>query len=80
MWSERGGGMSDRRYDAMQHAVHLARSGLCNNWWSVAARLRVRRYQEADVEWTPGQREWLDRLCKEARRTAAEPDTSQPYA
>ena len=65
--------MNDRRYDAMQHAVALALSGRCSNWWSVAARLRVKRYREADVNWTEGQRMWLDQLCKEARLAAAVP-------
>ena len=68
--------MSDRRYDAMRHAVDLALSGRCNNWWSVAARLRARRYQESDVQWTDSQREWLDRLCREARLAALDPDAS----
>jgi hypothetical protein len=72
--------MSDRRYDAMRHAVELARSGRCSNWWSVAARLRAKRYHESDVEWTPGQREWLDFLCTEARRTALEGDPWRPCA
>jgi hypothetical protein len=72
--------MSDRRYAAMKQAVDLARSGLCNNWWSIAARLRARHYHEADVEWTQGQRQWLDQLCQEARRAALEPDTSRPCA
>jgi hypothetical protein len=74
--------MSDRRYDAMRHAVHLARSGLCSNWWAVSARLRARRYRESDVEWTRGQREWLDLLCKEARLglPAMDAETSRPCA
>jgi hypothetical protein len=59
--------MSDRREAAMRHAVDLARTGRFSNWWSVAARLRAKRYQEADVDWTRGQQEWLDRLCAEAR-------------
>jgi hypothetical protein len=76
----RSGDMSDRRYNAMMHAVDLARSGLCNNWWSVKARLRARRYREADVEWTRGQQKWLDQLCMEARLAALNPDTSRPCA
>ena len=72
--------MSDRRDDAMRHAVELARSGLCSNWWSVKARLRARRYRECDVEWTRGQRAWLDLLCAEARRTAMEGDPWRPCA
>ncbi len=72
--------MSNRRYDAMRHAVELARSGRCSNWWSVAARLRAKRYQESDVDWTRGQREWLDLLCAEARRAALECDPWRPYA
>jgi hypothetical protein len=59
--------MSDRRHDAMRHAVALALSGRCNNWWAVSARLRARRYREADVEWSESQRMWLDQLCNEAR-------------
>jgi hypothetical protein len=59
--------MRDRRYEAMMHAVDLARTGRFSNWWSVAARLRAKRYREADVDWTRWQREWLDRLCAEAR-------------
>lgn len=72
--------MSDRRYDAMRHAVQLALTGRYSNWWSVAARLRARRYQEADVDWTRGQREWLDLLCTEARRALLDRDTSRPCA
>jgi hypothetical protein len=72
--------MSDRRYDAMRHAVDLARSGLCSNWWSVAARLRAKRYHESDVEWTRGQREWLDLLCAEARRAAVNGGPWRPCA
>jgi hypothetical protein len=59
--------MSDRRYDAMRHAVALALSGRFHNWWAVAARLRAKRYHETDVDWTQGQRVWLDQLCNEAR-------------
>jgi hypothetical protein len=59
--------MSDRRHDAMRHAVALALSGRCNNWWAVSARLRARRYLETDVEWSESQRKWLDQLCREAR-------------
>jgi hypothetical protein len=76
--------MSDRRYDAMKHAVHLAMSGRYSNWWSVSARLRAIRYQEADVEWTRGQREWLNLLCAEARRALVDSgrysDSSRPCA
>ena len=61
--------MYHRRTDAMRHAVDLARTGLFANWSSVAARLRASKYREADVDWTPGQRQWLDRLCAEARCT-----------
>lgn len=68
--------MGDRRYDAMRHAVDLALSGRCSNWWCVAARLRARRYRESDVQWTDSQREWLDRLCREARLAELDPDTS----
>jgi hypothetical protein len=59
--------MSDRRYDAMRHAVALALSGKFHNWWAVSARLRANRYREADVDWTPAQQAWLDQLCSEAR-------------
>jgi hypothetical protein len=59
--------MKHRRTDAMRHAVDLARTGVFSDWSSVAARLRALRYRKADVEWTPGQRQWLDRLCAEAR-------------
>jgi hypothetical protein len=62
------GGMGDRRYDAMRHAVALALSGRYNNWWSVMARLRARQYHEADVVWSESQRMWLDQLCGEAKR------------
>jgi hypothetical protein len=58
--------MNHRRTDAMRHAVDLARTGLFANWSSVAARLRALRYHDTDVDWTPGQRQWLDRLCAEA--------------
>jgi hypothetical protein len=58
----------------MRHAVDLARTGRFNGWSSVAARLRAEKYRETDVDWTPVQRRWLDRLCIEARcaRLAAE--------
>jgi hypothetical protein len=75
--------MSDRRYDAMRHAVDLALSGRCSNWWSIAARLRAKSYREADVDWTGAQRKWLDQLCMEARLAALatlDPDTSRPCA
>jgi len=66
--------MTHRRYDAMRYAVSLARSGRFNNWSSVAARLQAGEYREADVDWSPVQQRWLDRLCIEARcaRLAAE--------
>ena len=72
--------MSDRRYDAMKHAVVLAQTGRFRNWWSVAARLRAKRYREADVEWTRGQRNWLDRLCEEARLGEDSSDPWRPHA
>jgi hypothetical protein len=59
--------MSDQRYNAMRQAVALALSGRYSNWWAVTARLRARRYREADVDWSEGQRMWLDQLCNEAR-------------
>jgi hypothetical protein len=59
--------MNNRRYNAMRHAVGLARSGRFTNWSSVAARLLAERYREADLEWSPVQQRWLDRLCIEAR-------------
>jgi hypothetical protein len=62
--------MSDQRYDAMRHAVDLALTGQFRNWWTIAARLRLKCYREADLDWTPGQRQWLDRLCLEARAPA----------
>jgi hypothetical protein len=67
--------MTHRRYNAMRHAVNLARSGRFNDWSSVAARLRAEKYMEVDVDWSPVQQLWLDRLCIEARiaRPAAEP-------
>jgi hypothetical protein len=59
--------MNDRRYVAMQQAVGLALSGRCRNWWTVQARMRVSGCQAADLEWTSVQRDWLDRLCAQAR-------------
>lgn len=59
--------MSDQRSDAMRQAVALALSGRYSNWWAVTARLLARRYREADVAWSEGQRMWLDQLCNEAR-------------
>jgi hypothetical protein len=70
--------MSDRRDDAMKHAVQLALSGRYSNWWSVSARMRAMRYQESDVDWTQGQRKWLDLLCSEARRAVQDQDASRP--
>jgi hypothetical protein len=70
--------MNHRRYDAMRHAVHLARSGLFTDWSSVAARLRVLKYRGGEVDWTPGQRQWLDRLCAEARCTRQTADSAYP--
>jgi hypothetical protein len=70
--------MSDRRDDAMRHAVALALSGQYNNWWAVAARLRVRRFREADVDWSEGQRMWLDQLCTEARQVTDDRDSAPP--
>ncbi len=66
--------MNYRSYDAMRHAVSLARSGRFIDWSSVAARLRAGKYREADVDWSRVQQLWLDRLCIEARcaRPAAE--------
>jgi hypothetical protein len=59
--------MDDERYDAMRHAVDLARTGKFNNWWTIAARLRLKRCRHEDLEWTPTQRAWLDQLCADAR-------------
>ena len=70
--------MSDRRDDAMKHAVQLALSGRYSNWWSVSARMRATSYQESDVDWTQSQRRWLDLLCAEARRAVRDADTSRP--
>ena len=67
--------MNHRRYDAMRHAVSLARSGRFNNWSSVAAWLRTGEYREADVDWSPVQQRWLDRLCIEARCARLATDT-----
>lgn len=72
--------MSDRRDDAMRHAVDLARMGKFNNWWSIAAWLRARRYREADLAFTSWQRAWLDSLCKEARCPGPAADASRPFA
>jgi hypothetical protein len=69
--------MSDRRYNAMRQAVALALSGHFNNWWTVAARLRAKGVREADVDWSQGQRVWLDQLCNEARQLSQ--DTAPPY-
>jgi hypothetical protein len=44
--------MDDERYDAMRHAVDLARTGKFNNWWTIAARLRLSA-AATDLEWTP---------------------------
>jgi hypothetical protein len=72
--------MSDRRDDAMRHAVDLACTGKFNNWWTVAAWMRARRYSEADVQFTRWQRVWLDSLCREARVAASHSGTSRPFA
>jgi hypothetical protein len=64
----------------MKHAVYLALSGRCSNWWSVAARLRAKRYRESDVTWTESQRQWLNQLCTEARLAVLDRDTSRPCA
>jgi hypothetical protein len=66
---------SDGRYGAMRDAVHLARTGAFSNWWTIAARLRIKRYPESDLAWTETQRQWLDGLCTEARRLG---NTGQP--
>jgi hypothetical protein len=70
--------MSDQRYDAMRQAVALALSGRHSNWWAVTARLRARRYREADVEWSEGQRMWLDQLCNEARLVTQSQEAPPP--
>ncbi len=59
--------MVDQRYSAMIMAVDLARSGQCNNWWTVAAKLRARHVGEEALNWTEAQRKWLDSLCAEAK-------------
>jgi len=59
--------MRDERYDAMMRAVDLARTGQFSNWWTIAARLRMKRFQQEALNWTQSQREWLDLLCAEAR-------------
>jgi len=63
--------MTDPCFAAMQHAVDLARTGRCSNWWTIQARLRIRGYKLADLAWTDAQRSWLDRLCCEAQAAAA---------
>jgi hypothetical protein len=70
--------MNDRRYDAMRHAVALALSGRFHNWWAVSARLRASRYRETDVDWTTGQRGWIDQLCNEARLVFQTQDWATP--
>jgi hypothetical protein len=70
--------MNDRCYEAMRHAVALALSGQYNNWWAVSARLRARRYRDADVEWSVGQRMWLDQLCAEARLVIESQEVAPP--
>jgi hypothetical protein len=72
--------MSELRDNAMRHAVDLARTGKFNNWWTIAAWMQARRYREADVQFTRWQREWLDKLCKEARFARVPSDSSQPSA
>jgi len=72
--------MSDRRDDAMRYAVDLACTGQFSNWWCVAARLRAKRYREADVNWTRSQRDWLDSLCAEARTAGLPCDPLPPCA
>jgi hypothetical protein len=64
--------MDDRRYAAMMRAVDLARSGQYSNWWTVQVRLRGYGYRPTDLDWTERQREWLDGLCIEARKTKAD--------
>jgi hypothetical protein len=59
--------MIDTPYLAMRHAVDLARSGQCANWWTVQAHLRIVGYRPDDMAWTEAQRQWLDLLCDEAR-------------
>lgn len=59
--------MSNSSHDLIRQAVDLARSGRCNNWWCVAARLRLKGYPLDDLPWAEWQRQWLDGLCAEAR-------------
>jgi hypothetical protein len=63
--------MNDASYVAMRMAVALARSGRFSNWWTVQARLRGSGHRLNDLEWTEPQRDWLDRLCVEARAAKA---------
>ena len=60
--------MSEAADEAMRTAVSLAGTGQFSNWWSIAARLRIRGCRDDAVRWSACQREWLDRLCAEARR------------
>jgi hypothetical protein len=59
--------MSDEPHVAMRHAVDLAQTGWFNNWWVVYAQLRIMGYREEALNWSEVQREWLDRVCAEAR-------------
>jgi hypothetical protein len=63
--------MSDQRDIAMQRAVDLALSGRCSNWWTIQARMRISGWSAAHLGWTDVQRDWLDRLCAEARLAAS---------
>jgi hypothetical protein len=57
----------------MMCAVAMARTGQFSNWWSIAARLRVRGCEDDALVWTGLQKQWLNQLCAEARSGALPP-------
>ena len=70
--------MNEECFDAMRHAVDLARSGQFSNWWTIQARLRTKGYKLVDLAWTETQQEWLDRLSAEARAARLDSDAWRP--
>jgi hypothetical protein len=70
--------MAGVRDEAMLSAVGLALTGRINNWWCIAARLRIKGYGENAVDWSDAQRAWLDRVCAEARRERREEQAGPP--